>query len=135
MAVTTSDSDMLSNGLNEDASPLISATILRVSLRIQLPKMYAKITTTEGLKEGSFSWTHTDRTIKSYQLISSSRLVKFSDSNCCWKEEARTGTCCSVYIQMFSKILYEGLMKKKIKYSYLESDVEEFINKNTIEFK
>ena len=28
-----------------------------------------------------------------------------------------------------SKILYEELMKKKIKYSYLELDVEEFINK------
>ena len=29
----------------------------------------------------------------------------------------------------------EELMKKKIKYSYLELDVEEFVNKKTIEFK
>ena len=34
-----------------------------------------------------------------------------------------------------SKILYEELMKKKIEYSYLELDMEEFINKKTIEFK
>ena len=34
-----------------------------------------------------------------------------------------------------SKILYEELMKKKIRYSYLELDMEEFINKKTIEFR
>ena len=34
-----------------------------------------------------------------------------------------------------SRILYQELMKKKIKYSYLELDMEEFINKKAIEFK
>ena len=52
-------------------------------------------------KEESFRWTHADQNMKTYQSIFSSRPFKFNDSNCCQKEEARTGTSCSVYIQKF----------------------------------